>query len=479
MKVVIENYGPVHKFEFDTESSFHLIVGTNNVGKSYALSAFYSVLKAVHELSSLRNFYILLEDDLAAKEYPSDEDFPTIDMGKQEVKVNASYRMIAKELFDSTLGAYLSDAIKASYSELSSISNRFSGEKAKITVGLDFFSVILEGDVDGFEVIDVQFSEDFYLRAVKQNRTTVAQENKIIIYRNTKVEKTEKQAVNILRQDCIHRVIKCYRDVSYRINDVHYLPASRSGLYLSLQAFGQIIAQLSQSRSLLSKKIEIPGISQQLSDYFIKLSNINTSNAKSSSEIEEVAKKIERDVLKGTIEFDENEKRLYYQPLNTDLRLDLAGTSSMVSEVAPIVAYIRHILTQVSPAIPARRFRNNLKKYGLFRQVLIIEEPEAHLHPENQIKMTEIYAQLAGLGVSVVMTSHSNYVFNKLSNIMIKKELLPQNVRCDLFAMTDKGGVGFRQEIDEYGIDDNNFIDASQRLLEEKMDLIDSLDDDL
>ena len=55
---------------------------------------------------------------------------------------------------------------------------------------------------------------------------------------------------------------------------------------------------------------------------------------------------------------------------------------------------------------------------------------------------------------------------------------MPEQVKCDLFEVTSKGSVGRVQGIDNYGIDDNNFSDASEALLAEKLDLLGSQKND-
>ena len=50
MKIIIENFGPIYKYEFDLEKDFHIIYGKNNIGKSYAISAVYLILKAFKEM---------------------------------------------------------------------------------------------------------------------------------------------------------------------------------------------------------------------------------------------------------------------------------------------------------------------------------------------------------------------------------------------------------------------------------------------
>jgi predicted ATPase len=150
----------------------------------------------------------------------------------------------------------------------------------------------------------------------------------------------------------------------------------------------------------------------------------------------------------------------------------------MVSEIGPIVAYIRYILSAEpvqDKAVAAALTSTSLKEREA-TPILIIEEPEAHLHPENQIKMTEIYAELSSFGVKIIMTSHSNYVFNKLSNIVISKTLAADKVKCDIFEETDEGTIGVSLDINEFGLDDQNFVDASEKLLNEKMELFSNIE---
>ena len=83
----------------------------------------------------------------------------------------------------------------------------------------------------------------------------------------------------------------------------------------------------------------------------------------------------------------------------------------MVSEVSPIVAFLKYIIANREGMSPENR------------AILFIEEPEAHLHPNNQIKLMEIFTELTNAGITLVMSSHSNYVFNKLNNLVLSGKL--------------------------------------------------------
>jgi len=48
--------------------------------------------------------------------------------------------------------------------------------------------------------------------------------------------------------------------------------------------------------------------------------------------------------------------------------------------------------------------------------MLIIDEPELNLHPDNQRKMAGLLARLVNSGVKVLVTTHSDYLIRELNN---------------------------------------------------------------
>lgn len=51
--------------------------------------------------------------------------------------------------------------------------------------------------------------------------------------------------------------------------------------------------------------------------------------------------------------------------------------------------------------------------------MLMIDEPEQNLHPENQRKMARLLARLANLGVRVFITTHSDYIVRELNTLIM------------------------------------------------------------
>jgi predicted ATPase len=157
----------------------------------------------------------------------------------------------------------------------------------------------------------------------------------------------------------------------------------------------------------------------------------------------------------------------------------------MVSELSPLVLYFKHILNNKYSSINNRdKFffdpfydeaygRKKNKGYD----ILFIEEPEAHLHPEVQVKLIEIFAKLSGLNLKIFITSHSNYMFNKINNILIKNEIDKDKVMVYHLVKSIEGTeMNSEMKITDDGINDENFQDVSEKLYYERLNYLDSND---
>lgn len=50
--------------------------------------------------------------------------------------------------------------------------------------------------------------------------------------------------------------------------------------------------------------------------------------------------------------------------------------------------------------------------------LLIVDEPESHLHPATQVAFTQRVAEIVRAGVRVILTTHSEWVLEKLGNLL-------------------------------------------------------------
>ena len=82
-----------------------------------------------------------------------------------------------------------------------------------------------------------------------------------------------------------------------------------------------------------------------------------------------------------------------------------------------------------------------------------------------------MFAELSKHGINIVITSHSNYLFNKLSNLILAKELMPDKISVMLMQMGEAGSFVSKDsmKVDEDGIEDNNFYEVAEDLYMERL----------
>ncbi|MER5498554.1 DUF3696 domain-containing protein [Streptomyces sp. NPDC002466] len=74
--------------------------------------------------------------------------------------------------------------------------------------------------------------------------------------------------------------------------------------------------------------------------------------------------------------------------------------------------------------------------------LLIVENPEAHLHPGGQSKLGRFLARVAGTGAQVIVETHSDHVLNGARLAVAEEQsLLPENAVVHYFGEEEAGSV--------------------------------------
>lgn len=459
MKIEIRNFGPISYQTIDLSKDLYLIYGKNNLGKSYGITLVYLALK--HLLSiDIVPFPMLLK-------YLSNED-NIFNISNESVTIKNQINNFLKKVLTPFFIKNFESSIVATYSSLGNLQNRYTDNKLSIKFITPMVDILLEIKNSHLRITDLNIKLDIEPRGVAVNRNCKFDDDRRLIkfyYINGNTNSYNDH----LRQIGIKIFENFYRDATQGIESAHYLPASRSGLYQALSAFGQIIAELSKRRSFLKQRIELPSIPEHLSDYFINLSEISNLNIHQDGRFEDIAREIENRILKGKVTFDSETKKMNYTPDNTKLILDLSSTSSMVSELSPIVTYLRHIVSR-----PHRRklFKGNK---DILKPLIFIEEPESHLHPSIQVNIMKIFSELVKKGVKLIITTHSNYIFNTTNNLIINKDI-DYKTFCAQHVIEDaNGSIVENTQLDQFGMDDNNFLPETESLFEEKIKILNGI----
>lgn len=191
----------------------------------------------------------------------------------------------------------------------------------------------------------------------------------------------------------------------------HYLPADRAGIMHTLPVIVRSLVRGSAKRRWLSAP-ESQTMSGVLADFLNSLLKMDEKpRRRTARDRTDLGRLIERHILAGNIHVDSTEMgrpTFFYQPFEWQRGrekedLPLINSSSMVSELAPVVFYLREI---VRPG-----------------DVFIIEEPESHLHPAMQAALAKVLAQVVKQGIRVVITTHSDWFLEQIGNLVRLSEL--------------------------------------------------------
>jgi len=74
-------------------------------------------------------------------------------------------------------------------------------------------------------------------------------------------------------------------------------------------------------------------------------------------------------------------------------------------------------------------------------EILIVENPEAHLHPKAQSRLTQFLAKVSRCGVQVFIESHSEHILNALRIAVLDKIVTPADLSVLYFQLGEKQPV--------------------------------------
>lgn len=220
----------------------------------------------------------------------------------------------------------------------------------------------------------------------------------------------------------------------------HYLPAARSGIMQSHRVIASSLVARS-TRGGLEPFPELPTFSGVMTDFMQRLILYEERSERDES-LKDLASALEQETLGGQIVTRMPKGGGYpefvYRPKATEREIRLTRASSMVSELAPVVLFLRGAVSS--------------------GDMLIVEEPEAHLHPAAQTQMAGLIARLVRAGVRVVVTTHSDWLLKEIGNLLREGELeeqadLPESESSHSYSLLPKevGVWLFREEDDSSG----------------------------
>ncbi|MEA5512848.1 AAA family ATPase [Nodularia sp. UHCC 0506] len=374
MKIKVKNLGALKQAEF-TLGDMTIICGGNNTGKTYATYALFGFLYTWRRMFSIPISSGKIEQLLANG---------VIRLDIQEY-VKQSEQIISKGCQAYT--QQLPKIFAAQAERFKETEFQISLDSQNISLASKFDRKISSGEVSLFSITKTEESTELVVTLL--------------------VEK-EKAIIPI---DILERIIAdAFKDIIF----VQLFPrpfiasAERTGAAIFRKELNFARNRLLEEMGQADKNIDpMELLLKDYDDYALPIKTnvdftrgIETLVKKSSFIAENHADVLVdfADIIGGEYTVNRNDQ-LYYVPKGKRVKLSMDESSSAVRSLLDIGFYLRH--------------------EAQLGDLLMVDEPELNLHPENQRRVARLFARLVNLGIKVFITTHSDYIIKELNTLIM------------------------------------------------------------
>lgn len=375
MKITIENLGALKRAEF-TLGELTIICGANNTGKTYATHATYGL-------------FDFLRTNMG---------FPVAEGIIKNLIANG-YASLPLESYIEKLHTLVDKAV-SEYSEL--LCNIFAGNEKNFSNSKIGFSFDLPKEFDPAQVRhNVSTGDKLVMQTISSDdkkhlnvKLSANGENREIL---------PEQIVRNSIEDAIRNGI-----VSKIIPKPFLASAERTGAAIfqsELDFTRNRLIELLGDKSTKFHPLQFLGkfggkyplAVRRNVDFIRDLPNITNRESFIPKEHPEILNDF-RDIIGGEYKVSK-ESGVQFVPTSKNVKLSLVESSSAVRSMLDVGFYLRHQAQQ--------------------GDLLMIDEPELNLHPENQRRVARLFARLVNLGVKVFMTTHSDYIVKEFNTLIM------------------------------------------------------------
>ena len=440
----VENFAKINSADIQL-SPLLCFVGDNNSGKSYIMSLLWGILNLG------KNLFPTVPSD--SKKYKECEQWLKKHINEQ-VEITDDTAEMYLEWFNELLANRKSDLLKKIFNY------EVSAGRIIIKDLKRFEKVNLEWDPVGTRYsargTHIQFPE-----TNGPTRIDLLKMNSYICW-------------NILMNDLAAPLLSP-RSNRKRFGEPIYFPASRSGFMLT---YPQLLSSSLQT-TFSAYSDEVEGVlTQPYIDFLQLITQFDSLKDSRKKDIKDIIDFIETNMIKGSLNAQSDYITVIkYRPGNSDSELPLHISSSVVSEISPILLTL---------------------KSDIKFNTMLIEEPEAHLHPALQKKMAQVIIRLVNSGIPIWITTHSDTILQHINNMIklnsrnnkVQKDLINKfgysksdiidsdDIQMYQFNTDGKNTTIISLEKNEYGFIAPTFNDALENTLDEVYGINDTMEEE-
>ena len=439
MKIKVENFGPVKKAQIQIRP-LTILVGQNNIGKSYLtqlIQALFDSLLGIFAFPG-RGIYLRARG-LGRYTYARHMHgriyvfrVPVSDKELRELrKMLKDDEMSGRKILETMLEKvkiFLATLIKR---ELRRNLEQIFGMRVGRLVGLGASQ----------STIELEFNQYSTLKIIMTSKHRLHVEILVDARQRRRFERRFLSRIDEARQlkrltserifDLYHSCLMAF--FSFALEDSIYIPAGRAGLLESYDTVAAALFNLSSVAAVYGLSMPpLPGVASKFYSRLLALRG-------EEGPLCDIADKMKL-VFGGSINLIQSKggpSRIYYtfKRGRKSRRVEVIHAASMIKELAPLYLIAREDVTPDS--------------------ILIVEEPESHLHPSAQCQLVEIFSELVLKKTRIIITTHSDLILRKLGNLIgyfKYKDLDEHGVSLDpsmvvIYLLADRGDGSISKKI--------------------------------